>query len=222
MAFKARLKAPSADSKFWKHTSAGGVNSCLLIANGSCIPNCVGYSWGRWYEILGKKPALSRRNAELWFGYVADGYKRGRKPKLGAVACWRKGEVGVSSDGAGHVAIVEKINADGSIVISESGYKTFRFRTRTIKPPYSLGGSYVFQGFIYLPEEERKNAGTYVTLQPINFRTQPSLNATRIAVIGSGVRLTGTVDDNGWLETMYKGKVGYVRQKGQKVYCEEV
>ena len=87
MAFKARTTAPSTSSKYWKHTSAGGVNSCLLIGKGSVLPNCVGYAWGRFYEILGSKPKLSRRNAELWYGYTADGYKRGKKPKLGAVVC---------------------------------------------------------------------------------------------------------------------------------------
>jgi len=151
MKFKARTTAPSNNSKYWRHTSAGGVNSCIHIKNGSCLPNCVGYAWGRFYEIMGSKPKLSRNNAEDWYGYN-DGYKRGKHPRLGAVICWRKGKVGVHADGAGHVAVVEKIKEDGSIVISESGYNSFRFRTRTIRPPYSIGSAYTFQGFIYNPE----------------------------------------------------------------------
>lgn len=150
MTFKPRLTAPSTTDKYWIHTSKGGLNSCILISNKSCLPNCVGYAWGRFYEILGSKPKLSRGNAEMWFG-TNDGYQRGSTPKLGAVICWRKGKVGNSADGAGHVAVVEQINADGSIVISESGYNSFRFRTRKLKPPYSIGGTYVFQGFIYNP-----------------------------------------------------------------------
>lgn len=156
MAFKIRTSAPSTTNKYWKHTSAGGYNSCIHIANGSVLPNCVGYAWGRFYEILGSKPKLSRRNAEDWFGYTADGYKRGKTPKVGAVICWRKGKAGVNSDGAGHVAIVERVNSDGSILISESGYNSFRFRTRTLAKPYSIGSAYTFQGFIYNPAVDDK------------------------------------------------------------------
>ena len=155
MAFTKRTTAPSTTNKYYKHTSAGGYNSCIHITNGSVLPNCVGYAWGRFYEISGNKPKLSRRNAEDWYGYT-DGYKRGSTPRIGAVICWRKGKVGVNSDGAGHVAVVEQINADGSILISESGYNSFRFRTRTLKKPYSIGSDYVFQGFIYNPAVAEK------------------------------------------------------------------
>ena len=152
MEYEKRLTAPSTTDKNWIHYTKGGLNKCILIEGVSCLPNCVGYAWGRWYELLGKEPKLSRGNAENWYGYN-DGYKRGSTPKLGAVICWRKGQAGNSSDGAGHVAIVEEIKADGSIVISQSSYGGKRFTTKTHKKPYSLGGTYVFQGFIYLPIE---------------------------------------------------------------------
>lgn len=223
MTFKPRLTAPSATDKHWLHTSKGGLNSCILISGKSCLPNCVGYAWGRFYEIMGKAPKLSRGNAEMWFGNTADGYKRGKTPKLGAVICWRKGKVGNYADGAGHVAIVEQIKADGSIVISESGYKAFRFRTRTLKPPYAIGGSYVFQGFIYNPAVKDAQKGSqYKALGNMNFRKSPDLDSAVLGVIEKGTVLTGTVDKNGWLKTTYNGKTGYVRQKGQKVYCEKV
>ncbi len=149
--FIPRLKAPEKTDKHYLHTSAGGVNECVHIKNGSVLPNCVGYAWGRWYELLGKEPKLSKSNAEVWFR-KEDGYERGLVPKLGAVICWGKGVVGVGKDGAGHVAIVEQTNADGSIVTSNSGYGGSRWYKKTIKPPYTLKG-YDFQGFIYLPME---------------------------------------------------------------------
>ena len=63
--FKKRTTAPSSTDKYWIHTSNGGLNECIEINNsGSCLPNCVGYAWGRFYEITGKRPALSRANAE--------------------------------------------------------------------------------------------------------------------------------------------------------------
>ena len=148
--YSARTTAPSTSDKNYKHTSAGGYNYCILVSGGSVLPNCVGYAWGRWRELLGKYHELSRNNAESWY-LKNDGYKRGQTPKLGAVACWRKGVAGVESDGAGHVAIVEKIYSDGTILTSNSAWNGSRFYMKEIKPPYSLGGSYVFQGFIYLP-----------------------------------------------------------------------
>lgn len=149
--FMPRLKAPASTDKNWIHTSKGGFNSCILIKAKACIPNCVGYAWGRWREILGKAPALSRNNAEDWWSYK-DGYKRGQEPKLGAVACWRKGRAGVSSDGCGHVAIVEAIEGN-TITLSNSAYGGSRFYlTKFKKGKMSMGGAYVFQGFIYLPE----------------------------------------------------------------------
>lgn len=149
MAFKPRTSAPSTSDPNWIHTSKGGKNSCILISGKSVLPNCVGYAWGRFMEILGKTPKLSRSNAENWWSYK-DGYKRGQTPKLGAVMCYRKGKAGVGSDGAGHVLIVEKIYSDGSVLASQSGYKSSRFWTSVIPKGYALKG-YVFQGFIYNP-----------------------------------------------------------------------
>lgn len=150
-----RTKAPSTTDKNFIKSTKGGYNYCMEIKNGSCLPNCVGYAWGRWRELLGKKHNLSRGNAENWYGNTKDGYKRGSTPKLGAVICWRKGKAGVSSDGAGHVAIVEKINSDGSILTSNSAYGSTRFYTKTLKKTnnYYMGSKYTFQGFIYLPKE---------------------------------------------------------------------
>lgn len=156
MAFSPRTTAPSTTNKYYKHTSAGGVNECILIGNGSVLPNCVGYAWGRFYEISGKRPKLSCGNAENWYRNTSDGYKRGQTPKLGAVVCWAKGKVGVSGDGAGHVAVVEKIYSDGSILVSQSGYRSLRFWTSKIKKGYKLSG-YTFLGFIYNPAVSASN-----------------------------------------------------------------
>jgi hypothetical protein len=150
--FLKRVSAPASSDKHWVHTIYGGMNSCILVKDKSVLPNCVGYAWGRWAELLGKQPSLSRSNAENWFG-TNDGYARGKTPKLGAVVCWQKGATLSGKDGAGHVAIVEDILADGSIITSNSGYLSTLFYMRTIKPPYEVGGLYKFQGFIYPPVE---------------------------------------------------------------------
>lgn len=151
--FIPRLEIPSTKNSNYIHHTKGGKNLCILIQGDSVIPNCVGYSWGRWHELLGEQPKLSRGNAENWWGFVQDGYERGQTPKLGAIACWQKGRAGYAADGAGHVAVVEDILEDGSIVTSNSNYKGTPFFMRTFKPPYSLGTTYGFQGFIYPPKE---------------------------------------------------------------------
>lgn len=149
-----RLKAPSNNDKNWVHYTRDGYNYCIRISGSSCLPNCVGYAWGRWRELLGKKPKLSTNNAEDWWA-KSDGYKRGQEPALGAVACWRKGKAGYGADGAGHVAIVEKIDADGTVTLSNSAYGGTRFYLSKFKKgKFDLGSKYYLQGFIYLPNTE--------------------------------------------------------------------
>ncbi len=150
--FNPRLTAPSYSDKNWIHYSADGYNYCIKIDGNSCLPNCVGYAWGRWRELLGAYHKLSRNNAEVWYTNTSDGYERGQEPKVGAIACWE----GLGNL-AGHVAPVEQVNSDGSFITSNSGYKSTRFWTQKIKKPYSIGSNYKFQGFIYPPitfEEE--------------------------------------------------------------------
>jgi surface antigen len=170
--YKPRTKAPSTTDKNYIHHSEGGYNYCIEIAKGSCLPNCVGYAWGRWRELLGKHHNLSRGNAENWYGYTSDGYKRGQTPKLGAVVCWRKGKVGVESDGAGHVGIVEEINKD-NIVVSMSAYGGTRWFTRAFPIGSYNYNSFVFQGFIYPPVtfevEEKKSTTKKATKSPKSF-----------------------------------------------------
>ena len=149
--FVPRTYAPNSNNKNYMHYTKSGYNYCILINNSSVLPNCVGYAWGRWRELLNAHHLLSKGNAENWWAH-RDTYLRGSIPKLGAVACWRKGQAGNGNDGAGHVAIVEDILEDGSIITSNSAYLGSRFYLRTIKPPFNIGSTYVFQGFIYLPK----------------------------------------------------------------------
>lgn len=126
--------------------------------SGYGLPNCTAYAWGRFYEVLGSTPKLSLGNAEEWYIYD-DGYKRGSVPQLGAVACWRKGVAGDNSDGAGHVAIVEEIYSDGSILTGESGWGASSIFWTTKRPKdgnWGASSAYTFQGFIYNPAVSTK------------------------------------------------------------------
>lgn len=207
MKYEPRLSAPSKTDKNWIHYTAGGYNYCIKIYGDSCLPNCVGYAWGRWRELLNKKHNLSCRNAELWYGNTADGYKRGETPKLGAVICWEgKGDL------AGHVAIVEKVNSDGSIVTSNSGYKSTYFYTSTIKPPYNIGSNYKFQGFIYNPnnyEEEtmKHKIGEVVKIDKVYVSSESVTPLTPLIKEGTITKIIETARNPYLLDN---GKIGWV------------
>lgn len=140
---------------FVKRTTAPDTSNACYYANnpfyqsGYGMPNCTAYAWGRFYELSGEYPSLSLGDAENWYNY-SDGYARGKTPKLGAVAVWAMGAIGDDSDGSGHVAIVEQINDDGSIVTSNSAWNSTLFYMQDIGNDYSLSG-YTFLGFIYNP-----------------------------------------------------------------------
>lgn len=123
--------------------------------SGYGLPNCTCYAYGRWYEITGEKPTdLSLGNANTWWDIgVERGIPHGGTPKLGAIVCFYYSD----EDGGGHVAVVEKINADGTIVTSNSAWGGSYFYLQTLVPPdyRSESGwpSYGYvQGFLYLPE----------------------------------------------------------------------
>lgn len=203
--YKPRLKAPAPNNVLW--TKKNPFHSA-----GYGLPNCTAYAWGRWYEIIGKAPKLSLGNAGNWYKNIKDGYDRGDTPRLGAVICWSK--VGGEAQGKGHVAIVEDIKADGSIVIGESGYKKFRFRIMTLKPPYTYFTGYKLQGFIYCPKVAEK---TYRVLSTVNIRQKASLTAPKAGKLKKSEYVTG-IPQGTWLKT----DKGYARIKGIREYIKEI
>lgn len=181
--------------------------------------NCTCYAWGRWYELLGKKPKLCTRNAERWYKYTADGYKRGPIPRLGAVIVWAKGESDKDSDGAGHVAIVEEIYPDGSILTSNSAWKSKLFYTKKFEKGYKLPG-YRFLGFIYPPveyDEENKGysyrAGATYTLQE-DLKVREGAGTNQMWKLRSELTYDGIKNSY----EMYHA----VLKKGTKVTCLEI
>ena len=61
--FIPRTTAPKVTDQDWVHYTKGGNNYCLLINGTSVLPNCVGYAWGRWREILNAHHLLCKGNA---------------------------------------------------------------------------------------------------------------------------------------------------------------
>lgn len=204
-----RTTQPASTNKYYKHTSGGGVNECIKINGYSCVPNCVGYCWGAWYEMLGSRPNLSRRNAKEWYGYTSDGYSRGKTAKLGAVACWGGTQYG-------HVAIVVGIHND-HITVAQSNYGGNAFEVvncyKNSTGYTSHGGNVHFQGFIYLPtnitfpsgssnsaktgittgfnSKYAKTGKVYTAKVKLNMRSYPDTNSGRIKkTLNKGTKVT--------------------------------
>jgi len=137
MSFTPRLTAPSQDNPYYYS------NLNRYYANGMGMPNCTAYSYGRAYELLESEPTLYYGNAENWYPGTTT-YPKGSEPALGAIMCWGEG-----SSGNGHTANVEEIIGNGIVLVSESAYNQWVFRTHTYTYPYNFG-LYIFQGFIYI------------------------------------------------------------------------
>lgn len=141
--FVQRKTAPAKNNKYYYEDN-------LFYKSNYGLPNCTCYAWGRFYELTNKKPTgLATSNAENWYK-DSRGYEKGQTPRLGAIICWRKGKLHNAKDGAGHVAVVEHINNDGSFITSNSAYKGTMFYRKTIEKNCKLKG-YTFEGFIYSP-----------------------------------------------------------------------
>lgn len=141
-----RLTAPEKSNRYYYS------NDNIFYASGYGMPNCTAYACGRLMEILGKKVKDLLGNAEDWFAAAKKaGYKTGKTPKLGAIACYKAGKVKDNSDGAGHVCVVEEIKPNGDIVTSNSAWKgtEFYLKTLTKASGYQYAESRQFQGFIY-------------------------------------------------------------------------
>ena len=153
--FEPRLTIPDKSNKFYIAKANGGLNPCIAKPTGSPLrfANCVFYAVGRFAEITGIW--LKSTNAENFLNAAKEmGLTVSDKPQLGSIAVWAKGKIGDGSDGAGHVAVVEIINATGSIVTSESGWnakKEFWTTTRKNDGNWGQSAAYKFIGFILPP-----------------------------------------------------------------------
>lgn len=128
---------------------------------GTPMPNCVAYAYGRVYEMNGKKPKITHGSAGDWYFINKRNhyYEYGSTPKLGAVACW-----------SNHVAVVEKINKDGSITVSESHWGGKYFNTKTYKNVKSHYGQ-KFYGYIYTYNEKKSENKQYMQNKNVTFET---------------------------------------------------
>jgi len=129
--------------------------------SGYGLPNCTCYAYGRAGEIANQFLPLPTGNAGNWYDNTT--MAKGNTPALGATAVWQSR----SGRWAGHVATVEQIFTDGSVLFSCSGYNRpiysyppdtpSYFWTERCYPSsnmlmnYMLSRDYFLKGYIYNP-----------------------------------------------------------------------
>lgn len=160
--FIPRFAIPEDSNPYYIRRESGGYNPGIKgnpkHEKLDALSNCVSYAIGRFNEIgqYGECRYLRPVNAERFIQY-AGGLEISQKPALGACAVWKGGSSFDGSDGAGHVAIVEQINSDGSIITSESGWgdpRAFWITHRKKGNSTNWGqkvSQYQFLGFILNP-----------------------------------------------------------------------
>lgn len=162
-----RTKKPGSNDKWYIRKASGGWSTCIAgnPKDKICdvLSNCVGYACGRFNEIYSKVanyngmkfPSLNC-NAENFIERAQNTYglKISNVPVVGGIMVWQKGDTLSGKDGAGHVAIVEKIIDENTIYTSESNYSGTAFfnATRSNKNGrWGMGAGYKFRGCIINP-----------------------------------------------------------------------
>lgn len=141
---KIRKTQPKNNDYYIRQVS-GGLNGAVegypVIKGANVLCNCVGYANGRFNEII-NDPKLKGIDKKFRYQLVCNaenfierarsyGLKISKKPVVGGIMVWQKGSTLHGYDGAGHVEVVERLNKDGSILCSSSGYNGWAFRLST-------------------------------------------------------------------------------------------
>ena len=139
---KKRLTQPK-NNKYYIRQCTGGLNGAVAgsptISGADVLCNCVGYANGRFNEIWNDpelKGIVKAFNVQLVCNaenFIESARRQGLKispsPIEGGIMVWQKGSTLDGYDGAGHVAVVEEVYEDGSILTSESGWAAWAFKT---------------------------------------------------------------------------------------------
>lgn len=165
--FSMRLTKPSNNKNFIT-TGAGGWSTCIkgnpTDSKANVLANCVGYASGRFNEIINIIRGTSgctyktlNCNAKNFKERAESaGLKTGSTPKVGAIMCW-------GNSGAGHVAIVERVDSNNQVYTSESGWGSstafWNQKRSNSNGRWGLSSYYYFRCFIYLPDDVQNAIG---------------------------------------------------------------
>lgn len=163
---KIRTKQPK-NNRYYIRQVNGGLNGAVAgsptIKGANVLCNCVGYANGRFNEIWNDpelKGAIAAFHVQLVCNaenFIESAKRQSLRissePIQGGIMVWQKGTL-KNADGAGHVAVVEEVYDDGTIMTSESGWASWAFKT--VKRDNSNGrwgqnSAYKFRGCIINP-----------------------------------------------------------------------
>ena len=164
---KVRLTQPK-NNKYYIRQVTGGLNGAVAgsptISGANVLCNCVGYANGRFNEII-NDPNLTGTAIKFKYqlvcnaeNFIESAKKQGLSisstPIEGGIMVWQKGATLGGGDGAGHVAVVEEVYDDGTIMTSESGYGAWAFKTirrNNSNGRWGQSSAYKFRGCIINP-----------------------------------------------------------------------
>lgn len=179
-----RTSCPSGNNYYIRQVNGGwngAIEGSPTKAGANVLSNCVGYANGRFAEIQGKNKVEYQLvcNAENFIEKAKSyGLQVVNYPTLGGILVWQKGSTLGGNDGAGHVAIVERIDSANQIYTSESSWKGSAFynavRTND-NGRWGIGSGYSFRGCIVNPaigdvhwiEPDYYKVGTTYTTQVV-------------------------------------------------------
>ena len=148
---------PLKGDPYFNTRSVGGYSTAIVgrpTQDGlNVLSNCVGYAVGMFHKMADcpQFNLVDPVNAEdIYENAIKHGLSVGKEPRVNAMIVWE----GLGS-AAGHVAFVDRVNADGSIETSESGWNctnpywvTKRYNT---DGNWQGGSGYRLKGFVYQP-----------------------------------------------------------------------
>ncbi len=212
--FVARTTKPEARNKYYIRKANGGYSDAIKGSptdkDCNVLSNCVGYAYGRFNEIgnWGSCKYLAPVNAENFMQYKGS-LKTGTTPEIGACMVWQGGASLSGSDGAGHVAIVEKVISNTEVLTSESAWGGSAFYTMTRKKGsngnWGFGGK--FLGFIYNPAECCKE--TTPTPEKITYKLVVDVKGYNTAADAKAHTNAMTTVKKGTYYMFYKYPKGY-------------
>lgn len=185
--FTPRTSAPESGNPYYNTTSVGGYSNARVgdptISGTNVLANCSGYALGRFHEAIGdskfrffpnkygardggkfKEVGAAQLRAEPDCGLVID--EAGEVPLPGDIITWKQ------PGNAGHVAFVEQVPDNDTIVISHSAWGGFSsgdrvFHLDTVKRgnsanmwPLWANKGYIFSALVHNPGMKyQKNMG---------------------------------------------------------------
>lgn len=157
------------------HSSVQSIRQSGNYPEDSNLGQCVWYARYRAREIVRNSDmpddvkayisnylvTTARGNGEAWYRIFNDNFEKSTditQPRPGAIVSWSGG--GGKYAGCGHVAIIESVNNDGTVTVSEGWNSTgahswsavsYQVRKYTIEQLRNYGGGgYQFNGYVYL------------------------------------------------------------------------